>query len=109
MAETIEQLKVKKDDLQEIANELKDKRDSLHKKSKQLAEDRDKLNATIRSFRNEINDHNTRRDDLNELVQHAVKWVNSEDFGSFFLNLFTSSLFYFTIFLTFPVVISPTR
>ena len=71
MAETIDQLKSKRDDLQNIANELKDKRDNLHKKSKQLAEDRDKLNATIRSLRNEINEHKKKRDELNERVQHA--------------------------------------
>src|SRR6056297_537530 len=71
MAETIEQLRAKKDDLQSIANELKEKRDGLHKDSKQLAEERDKINATIRSIRNQIHDHKKKRDDLNERVKHA--------------------------------------
>jgi uncharacterized coiled-coil DUF342 family protein len=71
MAETVEQLRAKRDDLQKKANDLKEKRDNLHKTSKQLAEERDKINANIRSLRNEINEHKTKRDELNERVRHA--------------------------------------
>jgi uncharacterized coiled-coil DUF342 family protein len=71
MAESIEELRTLKDELQEKANQLKENRNNLHKKSKLLAEERDTLNTMIRKLRNEIADHKKKRDDLNERVKHA--------------------------------------
>ena len=76
MGETIDNLKIEKDEFQEKANELKEKRNNLHLKSKRLADDRDSLNSAIRSMRNSISQHKKDRDDLNERVQHAKEQRN---------------------------------
>jgi uncharacterized coiled-coil DUF342 family protein len=70
-------LKINKDQFQDKANELKAKRNKLHLKSKQLADERDALNTTIRSLRNNINQHKKDRDELNERVQHAKEQRNN--------------------------------
>lgn len=71
MAESIEELRETKDELQEKANQLKESRNKLHQKSKFLAEERDTLNTMIRKIRNEINDHKKNRDDLNVRVKSS--------------------------------------
>lgn len=69
--ESLEDMKEKKDELQEKANKLKKKRDELHDKSKKMAKERDEINAKIRQLRNQIGEHKKRRDEYNERVKHA--------------------------------------
>jgi len=69
--ESLEDMKKKKDELQEKANKLKKKRDELHDKSKKMAKERDEINAKIRQLRNQIGEHKKRRDEYNERVKHA--------------------------------------
>jgi uncharacterized coiled-coil DUF342 family protein len=77
MGESIEDLQVKKYDLQQNANELKEKRNKLHLKSKKLADDRDELNSNIRNLRNNIYKHKKTRDELNERVKNAKDQRNN--------------------------------
>jgi len=77
MAESIDNMVKKKDELQIKANELKEQRNQLHIKSKNLADERDKLNSTIRKMRNTISDHKKNRDELNERVKHAKEQRNT--------------------------------
>ena len=76
MEEAIDDIQVKKNELQNKANELKEERNKLHLKSKQLADKRDSLNAEIRNIRNNIADHKKNRDELNERVQHSKEQRN---------------------------------
>jgi uncharacterized coiled-coil DUF342 family protein len=71
MAESIEELREQRNQLQIKANDLKDKRNQLHATSKKLAEERDSVNSTIRNLRNETTEHKNKRDELNERVKHA--------------------------------------
>jgi len=77
MAESIDDMIKKKDELQIKANELKEQRNQLHIKSKDLADERDKLNSTIRKMRNTISEHKKNRDELNERVKHAKEQRNT--------------------------------
>ena len=76
MSNTIDELKIEKDEYQKTANTLKEKRNKLHSNSKRLADDRDSLNSTIRNTRNNITLHKKNRDELNERVQHAKEQRN---------------------------------
>ena len=91
MGETIDDLKIEKDEFQEKANELKEKRNNLHLKSKRLADDRDSLNSAIRSMRNSISQHKKDRDDLNENQKLILNLLNIReeeywDWGSYIEN-----------------------
>jgi len=57
MSDTIDELKIEKDEYQKTANTLKEKRNKLHSNSKRLADDRDSLSSTIRNTRNNIAFH----------------------------------------------------
>ena len=76
MNDTIDELKIEKDNCQKTANILKEKRNKLHSNSKRLADERDSLNSTIRNTRNNITFHKKNRDELNERVQHAKEQRN---------------------------------
>ena len=76
MNNTIDELKIEKDECQKKANILKEKRNKLHSNSKRLADERDNLNSMIRTTRNNITIHKKNRDDLNERVQHAKEQRN---------------------------------
>jgi len=76
MSNTIDELKIEKDEYQKTANTLKEKRNKLHSNSKRLADDRDSLSSTIRNTRNNIAFHKKNRDELNERVQHAKEQRN---------------------------------
>lgn len=67
------ELQRKVDAYQEEADQLRARRDKLNDKARAHADARDELNAEVRALVNQANEHKKRRDELNEQVQRAKK------------------------------------